>query len=309
VLGGGSNVVVSDDGLDALVVTPAAVGVDFTPDGEGALVRAEAGLNWDHLVAAAVERGYSGIEALSGIPGQVGGAPVQNIGAYGQELSQTLREATVWDRAVRRVRALGAEECGFGYRRSRFKREDADRFVVLDVTLRLSNASPEIRYAELRRELSGRADRADVARIRRAVLDVRRRKSMVLGVPDEPNRRSAGSFFTNPIVTAELAQAIEARVPDARGPMPRFVLDDGRVKLSAAWLIERSGFERGYAVGAAGLSTAHALALVNRGGATAGDLIRLARRVRSGVRDAFGVTLEPEPVFLGFDAEPAELLA
>lgn len=310
VLGGGSNVLVSDQGIDALVVQPAAAGYTITNFGAGGVVRADAGLVWDELVEATVERGLSGIEALSGIPGQVGGAPIQNIGAYGQELSGALLEVTVWDRRQRSLRVLSGDECAFGYRTSRFKREDAGRFIILDVTLRLRRARPVVRYAELDRELGSLSEEPAeaVRQVRAAVLRIRRTKSMVLDDPNDPNRRSVGSFFTNPVVSSARADDVQRRVQSEGDPMPRFPEPDGRVKVSAAWLIERAGFSKGWFDGEAGLSTAHTLAVVNRGGATATDIVRVARRIRSRVRHVFGVVLQPEPVLLGFDEDWARLL-
>lgn len=310
VLAGGSNVLVSDQGIDGLVVTPAASGYSFTSDATGATVRVDAGVRWDELVRAAVDRGYSGIEALSGIPGSVGAAPVQNIGAYGQELSDTLLELTVWDRRQRLLRNLSLSECGFGYRASRFKHADVDRFVILDITLRLSRMRPVLRYPELSGEIDVLSnDPAQAVRqVRDAVLAIRRRKSMVIDDPPGEDQRSVGSFFVNPVVSLAVAADVERRVLRPAGRMPRHTVDGGRVKLSAAWLIERAGFYRGWSDGAAGLSTAHTLAIVNRGGASASDIVRVARRIRARVRRQFGIALKPEPVFLGFDADATLLL-
>jgi UDP-N-acetylmuramate dehydrogenase len=267
-------------------------------------------VGWDALVAASVERGYAGLEALSGIPGQVGGAPIQNVGAYGAELSDVLLEVRIWDREDRILRTLSRDACGFGYRTSRFKREDAGRFVILDVTLRLRRARPELRYPELARALDAMSDDPAVAvrQVRDTVLGIRRKKSMVLDDPSDPNGRSAGSFFTNPVLEAKAAAEVERRLAADAGPMPRFPQPDGRVKLSAAWLIERAGFGKGWSDGAVGTSSRHVLALVTRDGATAADVVHAAARIRAGVRDRFGVTLEPEPVFLGFDRPVPELL-
>jgi len=311
VLGGGSNVVISDQGIDELVATPAAAGFSFTADAMGAAVRVDAGVRWDRLVEASVDRGYSGIEALSGIPGSVGGAPIQNIGAYGQELSDTLLECTVWDRRQRLLRALSRQECGFGYRSSRFKDSDAGRFVILDVTLRLSRNRPVLRYPDLSGEIEVLSnDPAEaVHQVRAAVLGIRRRKCMVIDEPPGENQRSVGSFFVNPVVSLAVAADVERRVVRPAGRMPRYPVDGGRVKLSAAWLIERAGFYRGWSDGPVGLSTAHALAIVNRGGASASDVVRVARRIRTRVRRQFGIALKAEPVFLGFDADPSHLLA
>ncbi len=309
ILGGGSNIVVADAGLGALVAQPAARGYALTRQNEGTVVRVDAGMDWDTFVAAMADRGLAGIEALSGIPGLAGGAPIQNIGAYGQELADTLVDVTVWDSTAAEVRVLSRECCGFGYRTSRFKGPDRGRFVVLELSLRLLSARPTVRYAELERELRNLPDepRAALREVRRSVLAIRRRKSMVYD-PSDPNHRSVGSFFVNPVVRLEEADAIDARchrVSDR--PMPRFRQPDGWVKLSAAWLIEQAGFAKGYARGKVGLSTRHALAIVNRGGATAADVIELARRIQDTVGESFGVRLRPEPQLLGFGS-PSDAL-
>lgn len=303
VLGGGSNLLVADAGFPGWVIRPVARGLELGALGR---VRAEAGVVWDDLVAAAVRRSWAGIECLSGIPGAVGAAPIQNIGAYGQELAETLVSVEAWDRHARRQVELSAQECGFGYRESRFKGEDRDRYVVWAVHLQLvPMGAPKLRYGELRDRLG---PAPSLVEVRDEVLAIRRGKSMVWN-PSDPNHRSAGSFFTNPIVSDADADGVAARAA-ARGlgAPPRYPADDGRAKLSAAWLIERAGFGKGYGEGPAGLSTNHCLALINRGSARAEDLVRLAAEVRRGVRDAFGVTLVPEPNFVGFDADVDALL-
>jgi UDP-N-acetylmuramate dehydrogenase len=258
----------------------------------GAMVRVAAGEDWDRLVARAVTAGWVGVEALSGIPGSVGATPVQNVGAYGQEVAQTIATVRVWDRAERRQRTFAAADCGFGYRSSRFK-ADPTRFLVLDVTfqLRLGDLSAPLAYAELARRLdAGIGDRRPLAQVRAAVLGLRRAKGMVLD-DDDHDTWSAGSFFTNPLLTPDEAGRLPAAAP--RWP------HDGRVKVSAAWLIEQAGFARGYGAGPARISTKHTLALTNAGGARTRDLVALAREVRDGVRDRFGVQLVTEPVLVG----------
>jgi UDP-N-acetylmuramate dehydrogenase len=293
---GGSNLVVGDDGFDGTVVLVRTRGVEVDADAcSGAMVTVQAGESWDDLVALAVESGWVGVEALSGIPGSVGATPVQNVGAYGQEVAQTISSVRVYDREERRVRTIAAADCGFGYRHSRFKAEPG-RYVVLTVAfqLRLGDLSAPVAYAELATRLGVEVgDRAPLVEVRRAVLGLRGSKGMVLDA-DDPDTWSAGSFFTNPVLDAEAA----ARLPERA---PRFPQPDGTVKTSAAWLIQNAGFERGHAApgGRASLSTKHTLALTNRGGATSEDLLVLAREVRDGVRDAFGVTLVPEPVLVG----------
>jgi UDP-N-acetylmuramate dehydrogenase len=293
VLGGGSNLLVSDVGFPGLVVQLAPGRLVLDPDGT---VTSDAGVSWETLVDAAVAGGFAGVECLTGIPGTVGAAPVQNIGAYGQEIADVLSHVTAWDRAEGRVVSLSREACGFGYRDSGFKRAP-DRFIVLSVTLRLvPGGAPLVRYEELRRRVAEHAGAVPtLAEVRREVRHLRRGKAMLLDAETlaGPDARSAGSFFTNPVLDAAIAAALP---PDA----PRHPQSDGRVKVPAAWLIERSGVERGFTLGPAAVSTRHTLALVNRGGATAADLLALAAWVRRAVRRRFGVTLVPEPVFLGF---------
>jgi UDP-N-acetylmuramate dehydrogenase len=298
VLGGGSNVLVGDEGFPGTVVRIASRGVTVEDTAPGAVVvRVAAGEPWDELVERAVGHGWSGVEALSGIPGLTGATPVQNVGAYGQEVADTLVSVRAWDRQEGRVRTVAAADCEFAYRHSRFKEErfrDGPRYVILEVTFRLapSMQSSPVRYAELARTLGVDVGaRAALADVRAAVLGLRRGKGMVLDDADH-DTWSAGSFFTNPILDAAEA----ARLPEAA---PRWPAADGRVKTSAAWLIERAGFARGFgAPGPAALSGKHTLALTNRGGARAKDLLELARAVRDGVRAAFGVELQPEPVLV-----------
>jgi UDP-N-acetylmuramate dehydrogenase len=291
VLGGGSNLVVPDDGFDGAVLRVSTLGLSEAPQAEHALL-VEAGVDWDHVVALAVQEGYAGIEALSGIPGQVGAAPIQNIGAYGQDLAQTVAWVRALDRSTGDVVVLDNAACRFTYRHSVFK--GTDRYVVLAVALALEHSrdGAPVRYAELARRLGVEVgDSVPSADVRAAVLELRRGKGMVLD-PDDHDTWSAGSFFTNPVLSAEDAARL---LPD---DAPRWPEGDG-VKASAAWLIERSGFAKGYGSGPVTLSTKHTLALTNRGGATTADLLALAREVRDGVRGRFGITLENEPVILG----------
>ncbi len=296
-VGGGSNLLVADEGFAGRVIQVASRGIEVTPDGpEHVLVRCAAGEPWDALVATAVESGWSGLAALSGIPGSTGATPIQNVGAYGAEVSQVISGLRVLDRLTGQVGSMAPAQVGFGYRSSALK-GDPDRWVVLEVTLRLATDPhcPPIRYAELARTLGVEVgQRAPADQVRAAVLDLRRGKGMVLD-PADHDTWSAGSFFTNPILSAEQSG-------DLPMDAPRFDLPDGRVKTSAAWLISRAGFPRGYAVrpGApASLSTKHSLALTNRGGATAHDLLELARAVRAGVARRFGIVLVNEPVLVG----------
>jgi UDP-N-acetylmuramate dehydrogenase len=301
VLGGGSNLLVADRGFDGLVLRPRLDHLRAEVEGDRVVVDVGAGLAWDDFVAHAVARGWAGVECLSGIPGDVGATPVQNVGAYGQEVKDTIVSVRAVDRLTREVVTLDAARCAFAYRDSFFKREGKDRFVITSVrfALRLGGA-PEIRYPELAKQLGVASP--SLAEVRAAVLALRRSKSMLFDLADE-NGRSAGSFFTNPIVEPALADAVAAR---AGGDMPRYPAPSGQVKLSAAWLIERAGFRKGDGEGRVGISTRHSLALVNRGGATAAEVVAFARRVQAGVRERLGVTLTPEPVMVGF--APGELL-
>jgi UDP-N-acetylmuramate dehydrogenase len=281
-LGGGSNVVAPDDGWAGDVVAVRTRGIER----DGGRLVAQAGEPWDELVAYAVENGLAGIEALSGIPGSTGATPVQNVGAYGQEVAQTITAVRVYDRAEKNERTLSPSECGFAYRDSRLKREPG-RFVVLEVTFELeeSELSRPVGYAELARrlgvELGARAPLQDV---RDTVITVRRGKGMVLD-PADPDSRSAGSFFTNPIVPVDRAVA----------GCPSWPADGGRVKLSAAWLVEHAGFGKGTRDGRVGTSSRHSLALTTEPGATAEELLAFADRVVATVQENFGVTLEREP--------------
>ncbi|MGP3964614.1 UDP-N-acetylmuramate dehydrogenase [Nonomuraea sp. 3N208] len=297
VLGGGSNVVVSDAGFDGLVIKIATRGVSVSRDGEQVLITVEAGEDWDPLVARAVAEGWSGIECMSGVPGQVGSTPIQNVGAYGQEVSQTVWCVRAYDRRTRQVVDLEARQCGFSYRDSAFKR-DLARYVVLAVTyaLEISEMSGPVAYQELAGRLRVElGDRVPLAQAREAVLGLRRGKGMVLD-PDDPDTRSAGSFFTNPVLTPAEAAELATRAPDH----PRWEMPDGSLKVPAAWLIEQAGFPKGYERGPVRISTKHTLALTNpTGAATTADLLALAREVRDGVREKFGVTLVNEPVLVG----------
>jgi UDP-N-acetylmuramate dehydrogenase len=298
VLGGGSNLVVADDGFRGTVVEVATHGVrpdveDATSCG-GVMVTVAAGESWDDFVAHAVASGWAGVEALSGIPGAVGATPIQNVGAYGQDVSQTVATVRVWDRQLRGVRTFANADCGFGYRHSRFK-ADPGRHVVLEVTFQLpqGDLGAPVRYAELARRLGvQQGERVPAKDVREAVLALRRGKGMVLDA-DDHDTWSAGSFFTNPFVD-------EDQVPPGAPAWPQ---PAGRVKTSAAWLIEQAGFGKGYGLdlrgGRASLSTKHTLALTNRGGASSGDVLALAREVRDGVEARFGIRLVNEPVLVG----------
>jgi UDP-N-acetylmuramate dehydrogenase len=288
VLAGGSNVVVGDDGYPGTVVLLRTRGCTATPGGDEVTLRIAAGEPWDDVVARTVAEGWSGIECLSGIPGSAGATPIQNVGAYGQEIAETITAVRVYDRYRDVVEELPPAACGFGYRTSVFKH--ADRWIVLEVALRLAigAASAPIRYPELARALGvSVGDRAPLDDVRAAVLKLRAGKGMVLD-PDDPDTYSVGSFFTNPVLPAE-------RVPVGAPAWPN---PDGTVKTSAAWLIEQAGFRKGYGRDGVTISTKHTLALTNRGTGTTAALLDLAREIRAGVAARFGVTLEPEPVLV-----------
>ncbi|CAM5661582.1 MULTISPECIES: UDP-N-acetylmuramate dehydrogenase [Streptomyces] len=300
VIGGGSNLVIGDKGFEGTALRIATRG--FTLDGTDLTLAA--GENWSDAVARTVAAGLAGIECLAGIPGSAGATPIQNVGAYGQEVSSTIAEVVAYDRTAGETVTLSNAECAFSYRHSRFK-EHPDRFVVLRVRFALEDAgglSAPIKYAETARTLGVEAgERVPAADARETVLKLRAGKGMVLD-PEDHDTWSAGSFFTNPVLTEAQHADFLARVHERLGAdvtPPAFPAGEGRVKTSAAWLIDRAGFTKGYGDGPARISTKHTLALTNRGGATTEDLLALAREVREGVRAAFGITLVNEPVTVG----------
>jgi UDP-N-acetylmuramate dehydrogenase len=300
-LGGGSNLVLADEGWPGLVVVLRHRGLDVEVDGDTRVLTAQGGEPWDDLVERAVVEGWAGVECLAGIPGLTGATPVQNVGAYGQEVAETILTVRVYDRVRGRVRDLPPAECGFGYRHSLFK--TTERYVVLAVTLALRAAekSGPVRYAELARALGVEVGQvAPLADVREAVLALRRGKGMVID-PTDPDTWSVGSFFTNPVLHPAALSAFESRLgPGVAYPSwPGAGGADGSRKLSAAWLIERSGFSKGYGSGPVRVSGKHTLALTHRGGGSTAQLLALAREVRDGVRDRFSVTLEPEPRLVG----------
>jgi UDP-N-acetylmuramate dehydrogenase len=328
VLGGGSNVVLPDAGFPGLVIRMGLRGIQQQGAAGGdVLIEAAAGEPWDALVAETVTRGLAGLECLSGIPGQVGATPIQNVGAYGQEVADTIRAVRVLDRRDGKVRELGPQQCQFSYRDSAFRR-DPEGQVVLAVTFALRPGPPApARYPELGAALASQAQAQaqaagsgpgapSLADVRRVVIALRRRKSMVIDAGD-PNRRSVGSFFTNPIVSQAEADRVVARalaqgIVTAPDQVPRFPAGAGQVKLAAGWLIERAGITRGLRQGPVGVSSAHALALVHHGGGTSAQLLALARQVRAAVAGHFGITLQPEPIVVGARGDdrllPAEAL-
>ncbi len=298
VLGGGSNVVIADEGFAGTVVLIRTQEAATLRDGSGVVnILVQAGAPWDPLVAHTVREGLSGLECLSGIPGCTGATPIQNVGAYGQEVAETITAVGAYDRVEGKVVRLSAAQCRFTYRHSMLK--GTDRFVVLDVTFGLTpeGLSRPIRYAELAALLGVEIGaRVPLAQAREAVLTLRRRKGMVIDA-DDPDTVSVGSFFTNPVLAPEQFDALtRADLTPAHWPQP-----DGRVKVSAAWLIEQAGFERGYARGAVGISTKHTLALTNRGGGSTTALLDLAREIRAGVHERFAVQLSAEPVLVGVE--------
>jgi UDP-N-acetylmuramate dehydrogenase len=295
-LGGGSNLLISDDGFDGLVIHLDLRGITLESEDEYAMVQVAAGEPWDAFVAMAVEKGWAGIECLSGIPGSTGATPIQNVGAYGQDVSETIARVEALDRANDRVVWFTNEECRFGYRASRFKNVERERYVVLSVTFRLVRGGrAAIRYPELQKYVDERGvSVADLRGVREAVIAIRKRKGMVLD-PNDPDTRSDGSFFMNPVIGAAAYDDFARNAPDA----PHYPAGND-VKLSAAWLIERAGFGKGFTHGNVGLSTKHTLAIVNRGGGTAAEVVELVRMIQDRVREVFGVEIHPEPNFLGF---------
>ena len=299
-LGGGSNLVISDGGFPGLVLAVRHRGIRARGE-EQVIVRAAAGEPWDDLVAWTTARGLAGLECLAGIPGLVGATPIQNVGAYGQEVADTLIDVTVWDRQQQCERVLLAADCAFGYRSSAFKGPLRGRFAVLSVRFGLHRGAPTPpRQGELQRRLAANIGPPTPEALRLIVMDLRRAKGMVYD-PGDPDTHSAGSFFVNPVVSVEHAQHIADGVSR---DMPRYPVGPGRVKLAAAWLIERAGYARGFAMGRAALSSRHALAITNRGGASAAEVVALARHIQAGVRQRFGVSLEPEPVLVGLALDP-----
>ncbi len=305
VLGGGSNVLVSDAGFDGLVLQIALQGItgqnaslneraEVSGEGNRISVRigvtAQAGEDWDRFAAYCVEQNLAGVECLSGIPGFVGGTPVQNVGAYGQEVAETIVSVRCLDRTTGKIVELSNSECGFSYRRSIFNSTERDRYVVLSVTYALEkNGGPKIAYKDLKEFFGCRLP--TLLQTRNAVLKIRSAKSMVIDAGD-PNSRSAGSFFKNPIVSKSIADKIENA--------PQFPFDADSVKISAAWLIENSGFYKGFSMGNVGISANHSLALVNLGGARAAEIIALTDKIQKVVSSKFNIKLDPEPIFIGF---------
>jgi len=302
VLGGGSNLLVADAGWAGLVLKVALQGIDqrsgHDDDGK-TLFDAGAGESWDKFVSRAVIARCAGVECLSGIPGSVGGTPVQNVGAYGQEVSETIASVQVLDLKDRQVRELCPEACGFSYRASIFNTTERGRFIVLRVTYALTpGGSPRITYADLKHHFEGRETAPNLAETREAVRHIRALKGMLI-VPGDPDCQSAGSFFKNPVLSQEQHEDLKQRAAARGFTLPNYPALETRKKVSAAWLVERSGFAKGFGFGRVGISSKHALAIVNRGGATAADVLALKEQIQHRVEEIWGVHLEPEPVMVG----------
>jgi UDP-N-acetylmuramate dehydrogenase len=308
VLGGGSNLVVADSGWPGLVLKVAIPGIDQRAghnragknDAGQVLFDVGAGESWDRFVSHAVIAKCAGVECLSGIPGSVGGTPVQNVGAYGQEVSETIESVEVFDQKDGQVRELCAEACGFAYRSSIFNTSERGRFVILRVTYALTpGGEAHLEYADLQRHFEGRETRPNLAETREAVRHIRARKGMLI-VPGDPDCQSAGSFFKNPILSQAQHEDLQKRAAAKGLHLPSYPALESHKKVSAAWLVEKSGFARGYGLGHVGISSKHALAIVNRGGATAAEVLALKDQIQQRVQEIWDVRLEPEPVMLGF---------
>ncbi len=302
VLGGGSNLVVADSGWPGLVLKIAITGIEQLPGShEGkTLFQVGAGESWDRFVSHAVAEQCAGVECLSGIPGSVGGTPVQNVGAYGQEVSQTIDSLEVFDVKDGQVRELCREACGFSYRASIFNTTERGRFIVLRVTYALiPGGDAHIEYADLKRHFAGRESRPNLAETREAVRHIRALKGMLI-VKDDPDCRSAGSFFKNPVLTEAQHEDLRQRALAKGFPAPTYPALEASKKVSAAWLVEKSGFARGYGFGHVGISSKHSLAIVNRGGATAAEVLDLKNEIQQRVEEIWGILLDPEPVMVGF---------
>ncbi|MGC1299629.1 MAG: UDP-N-acetylmuramate dehydrogenase [Alloacidobacterium sp.] len=297
VLGGGSNLLISDAGFPGVVLHIALKGIEHQGLGCTTRFSVAAGEDWDAFVSLAVVQNCGGIECLAGIPGSVGGTPVQNVGAYGQEVSETIRLVRALDLQTLRFEELSVTECGFAYRRSIFNTAERDRYVVVRVECELkNNADAMVSYADLRRYFQPKKSPPTLAEVSSAVREIRRQKGMLI-VSGDPDCRSAGSFFKNPVISSEHFAQIVAGVDG--GNIPRYPAADGQVKVPAAWLLDQAGFYKGYALGRAGISTKHTLALINRDGASAGDVAALRDAIIAKVAEKFAIRLEPEPVWVG----------
>jgi UDP-N-acetylmuramate dehydrogenase len=301
VLGGGSNLLVADSGWPGLVLKIGIAGIERGAERDGKILfDAGAGESWDRFVSQAVVTRCVGVECLSGIPGSVGGTPVQNVGAYGQEVSETIESVEVFDRKDGQVHELCNEACGFSYRSSIFNTSERGRFIILRVTYALTpDGEPRLEYADLRRHFEGWQTAPTLAETREAVRHIRALKGMLL-VPGDPDCQSAGSFFKNPVLTREQHEELEKRAIAKGFSVPSYPALEKNRKVSAAWLVEKSGFVRGYGFGHTGISSKHALAIINRGDATAAEVLALKDQIQQRVQEIWGVLLEPEPVLVGF---------
>lgn len=303
VLGGGSNLLVADSGWPGLVLKIAIAGIERRPGEHEGRVQFDAGAgeSWDRFVSLAVAAQCAGVECLSGIPGSVGGTPVQNVGAYGQEVSQTIESVEVFDLRDHQVRELCAEACGFAYRSSIFNTTERGRFIILRVVYGLTpGGEPHLEYADLKRHFEGRETTPNLAETREAVRHIRARKGMLI-VEGDPDSCSAGSFFKNPVLSEAQHRELEKLATSKGLVLPSYPALERQKKVSAAWLVEHSGFIRGYASGNVGISKKHALALINRGDASAADVLALKDQIQHRVQEIWGVRLDPEPVFVGND--------
>ena len=298
VLGGGSNLVISDQGWPGLVLKIALRGIDWRRENGSVIFEAGAGEEWDALVAAAIKQDCAGVECLSGIPGTVGGTPVQNVGAYGQEVSETVSEVQALDLRRGEVVTLCAEACGFEYRKSIFNTTESGRFIILRASYALRpGGAPKIEYADLKKFFAGKPS-PSLSDTREAVRQIRHGKAMLI-VPGDEDARSAGSFFKNPVIAEDEYRRLAEIAASRQLQLPHFDTPAG-VKIPAAWLVEQSGMQKGTVRGRVGISRRHSLAIVNRGGATAADVLALKTEIQQRVLDQFGVELTPEPVFVGF---------
>ena len=300
ILGGGSNLVIHDQGWPGLVLRIGISGIEENIQREQTTFDVGAGEEWDKFVARAVARNCAGIECLSGIPGSVGGTPVQNVGAYGQEVAETIESVLAFDLRDNQVRELCNEVCGFSYRTSIFNTSERGRFVILRVTYALNpGGEPRVEYADLKKYFAGWKEKPTLAETRDAVRKIRASKGMLIS-PGDDDSRSAGSFFKNPILSPEQYQELSRQAAAKNLQVPSYPALDALKKVSAAWLVEHSGFSKGFGHGRVGISRKHALAIVNRGDATAADIVALKEQIQQRVEDIWGVRLEPEPVFVGF---------
>ncbi len=300
VLGGGSNLVVADSGWPGLVLRIAIGGISHDTTGNAVLFSVGAGVNWDDFVAQAVVQNCAGVECLSGIPGSVGGTPVQNVGAYGQEVADTIESVRAFDLKQDRVVVLPKPACGFRYRTSIFNSSERGRYIILRVNYRLKRGgAPSLHYADLQKHFAARETPPSLADVREAVRAIRRSKGMLI-VPRDEDCRSVGSFFQNPVLSEDQFRDLAERALSKGLEIPSYPALDKQRKVSAAWLVEHSGFSKGFAAGAAGISHKHALALINRGDAKASDIVELKDKIQHAVQETWGIPLDPEPVFVGF---------